>query len=56
MAEGEPDDIPRQLSIPTSSQSSSSLLTTTIKEEQPAAVDGGDFVRAVLKYTNDDGR
>lgn len=54
MAEGEHDlDIPRQLSIPTSSQSSSSLLTT--KEKQPAAVDG-DCVRAVLKYANDDGR
>ena len=54
MAEGEHDlDIPRQLSIPTSSPSPSSLTTT--KEKQLTAVDG-DCVRAVLKYTNDDGR
>ena len=55
MAEGERDlDIPRQLSIPTSSPSPGASLVTT-KEKQLAAVDG-DCVRAVLKYTNDDGR
>ena len=55
MAEGEHDlDIPRQLSIPTSSSPSPPSVITT-KEKQLTAVDG-DCVRAVLKYTNDDGR